>query len=168
MDDLTEQLRDGTPDAYRELLARHGDAVYRYVRRMVGESWAEDVTQEIFLRVVRGIPKYRPEGRFEAWLFTIARHACLDFLKTNRRPPADAVPSFRRNDSVGGDDTRRAILEAVERLPDEQREVFLLRADGGLSFREIAEAVGVPLNTALGRMHYAVLKLRESVKVFEE
>jgi RNA polymerase sigma-70 factor (ECF subfamily) len=176
MDDLVRGLKEGRPEAYETLVREFGDRIYRFVKRMVGEAWAEDVTQEVFVRVHRSVGAYRPEGRFESWLFAIANNLCIDQCR-RRRPeasvselgeeasaeqfPATAPPP---SEAVEEEERRRALLKAVERLPPEQRQVFLMREEGGLSFREIAGVVGCPLNTALGRMHYAMENLRKALK----
>lgn len=176
MEDLVRGLKEGRPGAFERLVRDYGDRIYRFARRLAGVSGAEDVVQEVFLRVHRSIRAYRPGGRFEAWLFRIANNVCID-LARRRRPEVrmedlgDSAPGERFPSCSSGPveileeaERRRALLEAVGRLPLEQRQVFLLREEGGLSFREIADATGCPLNTALGRMHYAMENLRRVLK----
>ena len=178
MDDLVRGLKAGRPDAYERLVREYGDRIYRFARRMVGEGGAEDLTQEVFVRVHRSIGAYRPSGRFESWLFSIANNLCIDRARKRRAeaPVGDLGGEMTPERFPSGapeppevmedDERRRAILRAVERLPAEQKQVFLLREEGGLSFREIAEIAGCPLNTALGRMHYAMENLRRSLKAY--
>ncbi len=170
MDDLVEGLKAGRPEAFERLVREHGDRIYRFVRRLVGERAADDVAQEVMIRVFRSIGSYRPTGRFESWVFTIANNLCIDHAR-KRRPEAGLAESA--GEVPGGTapledlearEERLALLKAVERLPLDQRRVFLLREEGGLSFREIADLVGCPLNTALGRMHYAMENLRKALK----
>src|SRR5579862_5148171 len=178
MDELIRGLQAGRPEAFERLVRDYGDRIYRFVKRLAGERPAEDLTQEVFLRVHRSIESYRPEGRFESWLFAIANHLCID-LARRRKPDmplselggdlvADRFAAISREplESMEDEERRRAILAAVDRLPFEQRQVFLLREEAGLSFREIAELTGCPLNTALGRMHYAMEALRRSLKAY--
>lgn len=171
MDDLVRGLKAGDPAAFDTLVREFGDRLYRFVRRLVGERWADDLTQDTFVRVYRSVGAYRPTGRFEAWVFTVANHACLDFLRRRRpeaaltgeeRDPAEVPPLERMEE----DERRRALLEAVERLPLEQKQVFLLREEAGMSFQEIADVLRCPLNTALGRMHYAMEHLRKALKTY--
>ncbi len=176
MDDLVGGLKAGRPEAFERLAGEYGDRIYRFARRMIGESGAEDIVQEVFMRVCRSVGSYRPVGSFESWLFSIANNLCLDQARKRRRETsleglgeemraerfASSAP--RPPDALEEEELRRAVLKAVERLPVEQRQVFLLREEGGLSFKEIAEVVGCPLNTALGRMHYAMENLRRSLK----
>ena len=181
MDDLVKGLKAGDAGAFERLVRDYGDRLYRFVRRMVGDRDAEDITQELLLRVHRSIGAYEPTGRFEAWLFTIANNLCIDAVR-RRRPEAalsdvdadlgaDAFAAPRTTeapDEIARREVRQALLRAVDRLPVDQRQVFLLREEGGMSFREIAQMLGCPLNTALGRMHYAMENLRKSLKAFRE
>jgi RNA polymerase sigma-70 factor (ECF subfamily) len=178
MDEFIRGLQEGRPEAFERLVRQYGDRIYRFVKRLAGERPAEDLTQEVLLRVHRSIESYRPEGRFESWLFAIANNLCID--QARRRQPEvpmselggdlgpDRFASISREplESMEDEERRRAILAAVDRLPFEQRQVFLLREEASLSFREIAELTGCPLNTALGRMHYAMEALRRSLKAY--
>lgn len=157
-----------------DVLTQMGDRLQRYVRRMVGDNAADDVMQETCLKVHRALPRYRPEGRLEAFVFTIARNACRDHWKAGaRRPESPGLPEVADPRAAGPErelESRRqveAVLAAVRALPPEQREVFLLREESGLSFREIAALTGAPLNTVLGRMHYAMESLRRTLLVEE-
>ncbi len=178
MDELIRGLQAGRPEAFERLVREYGDRIYRFVKRLAGERSAEDLTQEVFIRVHRSIEAYRPEGRFESWLFTIANNLCIDHAR-RRKPEASlsdvdetlaperfASSTAEPLDRLEEEERKRALLKAVERLPWEQRQVFLLREEAGLSFREIADMTGCPLNTALGRMHYAMEALRKSLKAY--
>jgi RNA polymerase sigma-70 factor (ECF subfamily) len=176
MDELIRGLQAGDAGAFERLVQEYGDRIYRFARRLAGERWAEDIAQEVLVRVFRSVGSYRPAGRFESWLFTIANNLAIDFLRKQRPEAAmtevDEEMTAERFVSGGSappelleeEERRRAILRAVVRLPLEQRQVFLLREEAGLSFREIAEIAGCPLNTALGRMHYAMEHLRKALK----
>lgn len=176
MDDLLKGLKAGVPAAFERLVREYGDRIYRFSRRLVGERGAEDLTQEVLLRVHRSIGTYEPTGRFESWLFTIANHLAIDEARRRRPESAlseveddltgDRFPSGlpEPSESLEEEERRRALLRAVEALPLEQRQVFLLREEAGLSFKEIAEIAKCPLNTALGRMHYAMEHLRKALK----
>ncbi|MBI2901546.1 MAG: sigma-70 family RNA polymerase sigma factor [Planctomycetes bacterium] len=170
MDDLVEGLKAGRTGAFERLVRDYGDRLYRFCLRIVGPADAEDVVQETFIRVHRSIGSYQPTGRFESWLFTIANHLALDALR--RRPAAareGEEPVDRRGpqDDLSHREVQDALLRAVERLPLEQKQVFLLREEAGMSFKEIAETTGCPLNTALGRMHYAMENLRKNLKAYQ-
>ncbi len=170
MDDLVLGLKAGDSSAFETLVREYGDRLYRFCLRMVGATEAEDVVQETFLRVHRSIGAYQPTGRFESWLFTIANHLALDSIR--RRPAlaaetGDPVDARGPEEDLAHREVQDAFLRAVERLPEDQKQVFLLREEAGLSFKEIAQVTGCPLNTALGRMHYAMLHLRRSLKAFQ-
>ncbi len=171
-----EGLKAGHSGAYERLVREHGDRIYRFVKRLVGERWAEDVTQEVMIRVYRSVASYKPSGRFESWLFAIANNLAIDYAR-KRRPEVSISEldgeltgeSFVSAQSaplevIEERERRQVLLRAVERLPADQKQVFLLREEAGLSFKEIAEIAGCPLNTALGRMHYAMENLRRSMK----
>lgn len=176
MDDLIKGLKAGNAAAFERLVREYGDRIYRFARRLVGERGAEDLTQEVLIRVFRSIGTYEPTGRFESWLFTIANHLAID--EARRRKPEAPLSELDEEmgaerfasgapapaESLEEEERRRAILQEVARLPLEQRQVFLLREEAGLSFKEIAEMTGCPLNTALGRMHYAMEHLRKALK----
>ena len=171
MDDLVTGLKAGDPAAFESLVRGFGDRLYRFVRRLVGERWADDLTQDVFMRVYRTIGAYRPTGRFEAWMYTVANNVCVDFLRRRRpeAPLSDAEPDLQGPSSlerIEEDERRDALLKAVERLPADQKQVFLLREEAGLSFKEISDVLGCPLNTALGRMHYAMEHLRKALKTY--
>ena len=170
MDELVGGLKAGDPAAFESLVRGFGDRLYRFVRRLVGERWADDLTQDVFMRVFRTIGSYRPIGRFEAWVYTVANNVCLDFLRRRRpeAPLAEAEVAEGRSplERIEEDERRAALLRAVERLPVDQKQVFLLREEAGMSFKEIADVLGCPLNTALGRMHYAMEHLRKALKAY--
>jgi RNA polymerase sigma-70 factor (ECF subfamily) len=162
------------------LVERHHRAVFRFCRRMVGPQRAEDLCQDTFIRAVRGIRGFRGRASFRSWLFTVARNACIDdgrkraYRKTESldhashpggAPRVESVPASgaRPEQEVQRAQLREALSRAVDGLPEEQREVFLLREDAGLSFKEIAEVTRVPENTAKSRMRYALEGLRRAL-----
>ncbi|MFA5140610.1 MAG: sigma-70 family RNA polymerase sigma factor [Elusimicrobiota bacterium] len=167
------RLRSGDPEAVRLIMKRFQRPLLSFLCNMTGDyASAEDLLQEVLVRVWRHRERYQAQERFSGWLFTIARRLALDHLeKAGRRrtipleeegleervPEPDAVPDR----ALEGADLRRRIEEAIAALPEEQREVFLLREYGGLQFSEIARMTGAPLGTALARMRYAVLRLRK-------
>lgn len=178
--ELVGRYLAGEAEAFDALLERHQDAVYGYLRRLTRDpDDAADLFQETMLRVIRHLrDKYAERGQFRSWLFRLAHHAAIDHLRRRRAhisldadPPGDGLPWHERladdNDSpfgaaVAAEDWRR-LERAAAMLTREQQEVFWLRALGELSFQEIADTVGCPLNTALGRMHDAVRKLQTAM-----
>ncbi len=186
---LMEAFAEGEAPAFEHLVRRHSRGLYNFLLRSVqSASRAEELLQDVLLRVVRSKHRYRRSAKFSTWMYTIARNLCVDESRRarfrdhesldaprrhqgeRRRPlmaslQTDAVPTDARAEGVR---LRARLASAVSGLPDDQREVFLMRQLGGLSFREIGEAVGAPENTVKSRMRYALEKLRgELVEVHQ-
>lgn len=183
---LMERFRDGDARAFEVLVGRHGRAVYQFVLRYVSDgATAEDLVQEVFLRVVRSAPEYERRAKFTTWVYTIARNQCIDALRRRRyrRHPSLDAPMGDEDgptllETVAGDEPgsdRRAadtqftgaLDAALAALPDEQREVFLMREVHNLPFKEIAEITQVPTNTVKSRMRYALEALRHHLQEFD-
>ena len=146
-----------------DLFERHHLAVFRFLRRMgLVEADAEDLTQDVFLRIVQALPSYEERQSERAWVFRIARNARLDRWRTAVRTPTTEPLSegkvvaiaAARLDSL-------AIDEALSRLNEAEREAFVLRELGGLGYAEIAEATGATPDAARSRIHRARLALRQ-------
>jgi RNA polymerase sigma-70 factor (ECF subfamily) len=168
MRNLIQGLKAGDPESYEVLVSDYGDRLRRFAARMAGPDAAEDLVQDVFLRVYRSIHAFDPAGSLAAWIFTIANNLCVDHLR--KRPPAKRVrrPEPGPSDAAAGREERAALLAAVASLPETQKRVFLLREEAGLSFREIADLLRCPLGTALGRMHSALGALRKALNVSVE
>ena len=175
---LLRAFREGRAEAMDALVARHGNALMGYLAAMTDAEAARDLWQEAWLRVIRK-PGGFHDGAFRAWLFTIGRNLAIDRFR--RRQPetsldapmnedgltlADCLPASTRTPAgeLELGDLRDRAAACVRKLPEDQREVFLLRVQGEMGFAEIAKQLRVPLNTALGRMHYAVQKLRKMME----
>ncbi|MCS7081920.1 MAG: sigma-70 family RNA polymerase sigma factor [Bacteroidota bacterium] len=172
----------GDERAFGALVERYGDRVYSFLRWRSGNAeTARDLFQETFLRVLEALPRqYRHEGRFLPWVLRIAYRVWVDHWRRNGTGPrATSAEVCREEDgqelelsaeepdpleALEAQEQEALLRRWIEELSDPQREVVLLRLYGELSFREIAELLGVPLNTVLARMHYAVRKLRERVQ----
>jgi len=187
---LMVRYQRGDRDAFAELVRRYQTPIYNFVIRQVGQtSTAEDTTQEVFLRVVQNAAEFKHEARFSTWLYTIARNLCIDHLRKqshrrhpsldqpppgqpDQRPLVDSVADPRPDASVdraaASSEVQSCIVRAVEGLPEDQREVFLLREVANLSFREISVATGVGENTVKSRMRYALDRLQGALSEFEE
>lgn len=174
-------LKQGDTQAFRQLVERHQERIYSYLLGWVRDpEVANDLFQETFLRVLAALRQerasYTQQGRWLAWVMRIARNAALDYLRS-RRKWHDVVGNELEEDLTFWDqlsdeapapdreleqaELQALLAECIERLPPEQREVLLLRQDAELTFREIADLTGVSINTALGRMRYALLNLRK-------
>jgi len=190
-DDSDESLmlryQQGETRAFEVLVQRHRRPIFNFVLRYVRDpAAAEDVTQDCFLRVVRSAENYVREAKFTTWLYTIARNLCVDRSRRQKHrnmasldAPIDDEGRGAKIDLVASDNAavdRQAIgtelkarmQAAIATLPDEQREIFLLREISDLQFNEIAEIVGVPENTVKSRMRYALEKLREALAEYRD
>jgi RNA polymerase sigma-70 factor, ECF subfamily len=174
--------------AFELLVRRHQDRIYGYLLGMVRDrATASDLFQDTFLRVVAAMRKerasYERQGRWLAWVMRIARNAALDHARRRKKwqdVESDDDDGYSFWDTLADDDgasldmrvhesQRRIWLErCIDQLPDEQREVLLLRHETDLTFREIADMTGVSINTALGRMRYALLNLKKMMDARSE
>lgn len=171
------EYRRGDADALGKLVEHYRRPLFGFILKMTeGREDAEEIFQETWFRAIRGLDRYR-EKRFLSWLFRIAHNLIIDRARRARPTvePADSAdgdpvetripaPGPGPASEAAGRDLGGRIREAVARLPPEQREVFLMRAEGDLAFKEIARIQETSINTALARMHYAVRKLREELK----
>ena len=182
-EELMLMYGEGVVEAFEVLLSRHERGIFNFAYRSVGDrAKAEDLTQEVFLRVIKSAPKYKTSAKFTTWLYTIARNLCID--RARRKSGKHEVSLNRSISGEEGDgektflsnlsdrkadagnmrvlrkDFQARLLEALDALPEEQREVFVLREVEGMKFREIAEVVGVSENTIKSRMRYALSTLR--------
>jgi len=191
-DDSDESLmlryRDGDVRAFELLVTRHRKPLFNFILRFVRDTAAaEDVTQETFLRLVKGADAYERQAKFTTWLYTIARNLCVDAARRGKHrkaasldaPIGDEDGSASLLDLVpdGGAavdrqaqsrELRLRLQQAIEALPDEQREIFLLREVADLQFNEIANVIGCPENTVKSRMRYALEKLREALEEYRD
>ncbi len=180
---VTAYLERGDQQAFRVLVERYQEQIFGYLLGMVrNREVANDLFQETFVRVIDAMhnrrASYTRQGRWIAWVMRIARNAALDHLRSRKKwqdvaaGDEDDGTSFwdRLPDEEPAADLelhskeQYDMLEAcIDQLPPEQREVVLLRQDADLTFREIAELTGVSINTALGRMRYALINLRRMI-----
>ena len=177
---LLDMYQQGNREAISQLLERHTRRVRDYVRMMVKDNdVADDLTQEILIKVVKVLDegRYTDKGRFQPWLLRIAHNRVLDYFRAQKQVKtiSEASVGF---DILGSRNIAEPSIEAeiiseqlaeeiralVDELPEEQREVVKMRYYDGLSFKEIAEFTGVSINTALGRMRYALINMRQLIK----
>ncbi len=175
----------GDAVAFEILLGRYRTPIFNYLLRMVrNRAEAEELYQDVFLKVIERAEEFRGEARFATWLYAIARNRCIDHSRRmafRRHGSLDVVdtpggaPRVERIPSPTGAERRteerlieERIGKAVEALPEDQREVFLLRQVQGLSFKEVAEVVGAPVNTVKSRMRYALERLQESLEDYRD
>lgn len=175
---LIEGVRQGDRDAAEVLMRRYSVGLFDFLVRMLRDVHdAEDAAQETMIKALRAIPHYEERGQFKAWLYCIAQREGLQVIRKRQtivRKNTEAIESSQFDNLVApergpaetmmGQEQVRLIYRILSRLPDLERKVFLLRAQKGHSFAEIAELMKCPINTALGRMRNASLKMRRWIR----
>ncbi len=176
--ELVTQYLKGNIEALNTLVRRHKDRVYTSIIILVKDQYlAEDIFQETFIKVIDSLNSgtYKEEGKFLPWVLRISHNLCIDHFRKIKRKPV--IVDSEGNDvleSIGFVDTNaeeiwikeqsaQSIKKLIKLLPDEQREVLVLRHYAELSFKEISEMTNVSINTALGRMRYALINLRKMI-----
>ena len=184
---VTAYLEEDDEQAFRRLVERHQDRIFGYLMGMVKDrAVANDLFQETFERVIKAMQgqrgSYDPQGQWLSWVMSIARNAAIDHTRRQKKwtdvpQDEDDGRSFwdtLEDDSPHADEQlhraeqREWLDEHIEQLAPEQKEVLLLRQETDLTFREIAELQDVSINTALGRMRYALKNLRKMMKAANE
>ena len=149
--------------AAAELFDRHHLALFRYVYRLTRRrDVAEDVVQDVFVRVVRGIDDFRPTGRDAAWLFMITRRLLMDRHRMRSRRPSEIAASVEPQASAS-QELSVALSEALAGVPENEREPFLLREVGGLSYDEIAGVCDSTIDSVRSRIYRARMRLRAAL-----
>lgn len=177
---LLDMYQQGDREAVSQLLERHTRRVRDYVRMMVKDNdVADDLTQEVLIKVVKVLDegRYTDKGRFLPWMLRIAHNRVLDYFRAQKQVKTVnesgagfdilgsknfAEPSIE--DQLVSEQQAEEVRALIELLPAEQSEVVKMRYYEGLSFKEIAEHTGVSINTALGRMRYALINMRQMIK----
>lgn len=179
--DLVKAYIGGDLNAIEILINRHKDKVFTYIMFVVkNDALAEDIFQDTFIKVINSLKrgKYNEQGVFSSWVIRIAHNLVIDHYRKAKK-----MQTFSNDDNEDLDifnsqkfseqtveqemvitQIAKEVRELVDLLPDEQREVVLLRHFGGLSFKEISEQTNVSINTALGRMRYALINLRRLIE----
>ncbi len=179
-DQLVAAYADGNNEAFDVLLNRHQSYIFSYIQRLIKDvDMTNDIFQETFVKAIMNIRqgRYTGDGKFQAWLTRIAHNLIIDFFRQEKNVPTvstdnEEVNVLNRRDLSEGtiedfiidcqimDD----VQSLVRTLPDDQRKVVEMRYYENMSFKEIAERSGVSINTALGRMRYAILNMRRRAK----
>jgi RNA polymerase sigma-70 factor (ECF subfamily) len=169
---LMLRYRDGDVAAFEMLYRRHNDALYRYLLRLTrNRSAAEDVFQEAWGKIVKAKDNYRRTAKFTTFLYRVAHNCFIDYVRRNKRHSmtADIEPDTQPDSGDSPEmETERSLARqrldaALRELPDEQRDVFLLREEAGLSLDQIAAITDCSRETAKSRLRYAVNKLRAAI-----
>lgn len=170
---LISKCQNGDGEAFRQLINNYRNKLYGYIWRFSDSSHvAEELFQETLIKVWKGLKKYNDQKKFSSWLFTIAHNVAMDSLRTKKKNLTfTSLELIEKNKSVLGPDEDIIEKEEIDQieiivnsLSVKQREVFLLRQHGEMSFKEIAELTGQPLNTVLSHMRYAVQKIKKKLE----
>jgi len=176
---LVGQYLVGNEAAFEVLLRRHKSRVYGYIKMMVKDGQlAEDIFQDVFVKAVLTMKRgsYNEEGKFLPWIMRIAHNLVIDTFRKNKRyPTVDGGPDFdifnviKDDNRIVDEELVRGQIHSdvkrlIEFLPKEQRDVLIMRHYNDMSFKEIAEDTNVSINTALGRMRYALINLRKLIE----
>ena len=188
---LVVRFQSGDRAAFALLVRRHQSGLYNFALRSLRErTAAEDVVQEAFVRVAQSAADFKADARFSTWVYTIVRNLCIDQIRKNALRRHPSLDESRKSDegdgptlgeqtadprgradverTVEGGRLKERILEAIDSLPEDQREVYLMREMSNLRFKEIADITGVPENTVKSRMRYALERLQEALAEYEE
>jgi RNA polymerase sigma factor (sigma-70 family) len=176
---LVSAYVNGDESALGELIARHKDRIYRFIySKVYDRDVTEDIFQDTFVKVINTLKRgsYNEEGKFLPWVMRIAHNLVIDYFRRNNR-----MPKFESNDdfnifsvlsdgdlnaerSMIKDQVEKDVQRLIEELPEDQKEVLIMRIYKDMSFKEISEQTGVSINTALGRMRYALINLRKVIE----
>jgi len=185
-EELLGAYQNGDTEAFKTLFGRYRGPLFNFLlRRVRDRGRAEELYQDSWTRVIERCAEFRGDAKFSTWLYTIARNACIDHQRkmkfrghasldeTQRGASHSMVervanPGLGPDELVAGEALGHRIARAVEELPEEQREVFLLRQLQGMAFKEVAEVVGVPVNTVKSRMRYALERLQQGLGDLQE
>ncbi len=174
--ELVHHYVEGNEACLEMLIKRHKRKVFTTIYLIVNDRYiAEDLFQETFIKVIHMLKneKYNEEGKFLPWVIRIARNMAIDYFRKSKRSPTitdgDGEDIFRyieladenREEQIIRQQTEKQLRFLINQLPDEQKQVLVLRHYGDLSFKEIADLTQVSINTALGRMRYALNNLRK-------
>ena len=177
--ELIAQYRNGSEAAFDLLVDRYQGRVFTTIFLIVkDQKVAEDLLQDVFVKVVQTLQsdRYTEEGKFQPWIMRIAHNLAIDYFRKSKRYPtilmedgSNVFNSLKFAESTIEDlrikeDTIELVKRLIEELPEAQKEVLVMRHYMDMSFQEIAEKTGVSINTALGRMRYALIHLRKKMK----
>ncbi len=187
---LLERFRQGEARAFEELMRRYRTPLYNFIYRSVRHpATSEEILQDAWMRILQGLADFQRAAKFTTWAYTVARNLCIDHARKAalRRHPSLDQPARRDGDDDGptlldglsdpraavdrraiGNELQIRLTAAIDALPADQREVFIMREHANLPFKEIAEIVGAPENTVKSRMRYALERLQEALAEYED
>ncbi|MFV0572467.1 MAG: RNA polymerase sigma factor [Xanthomarina gelatinilytica] len=176
---LVSNYIQGEEPALEVLINRHKQRIYSFIySKVYDKDVAEDIFQDTFIKVIRTLKKgkYNEEGKFLPWVMRIAHNLVIDHFRKNTRMPkfsntgdfnifsvlSDSTLDAER--SIIKDQVESDIRKVIEELPEDQKEVLMMRMYKDMSFKEISDKTGVSINTALGRMRYALINMRKIIE----
>lgn len=161
------RLRQGEERAFTRLVDMYREPLYRLAYRMVGAIDAEDVVQEIFVKIFRGLPQFRETARLNTWIYRIAVNACYEWNRKRRVPEVSLMEHWiEHNEPDPEEQALQNVLwsnveNALDSLDEKHREIIVLHELQGLTYGEIAQVLEVPVGTVKSRLHYAFRLLRD-------
>jgi RNA polymerase sigma-70 factor (ECF subfamily) len=180
---LVSQYLNGNEKAFETLLLRHKDRIYNYIFMKIRDrALSQDIFQDTFIKVVKTLKKgkYNEEGKFLPWAMRIAHNLMIDHFRKSNKVRMISESSSKSDDfnifsvlelkednvedAITKDELEQQMVGLIDHLPDSQRDILLMRIFKGMSFKDIAEKEGVSINTALGRMRYALINMRKLIE----
>ena len=170
---LMLRYKDGDTAAFETLYRRHNDALYRYLLRLCqNRDSAEDIFQDVWGKIIKARGNYRPTAKFTTFMYRVAHNCFIDYVRRNKRhgsntefePEMHASSEEHLETTTERSLARQRLSVALSELPDEQRDVFLLFEESGLSLEEIAFVTDSNRETVKSRLRYAVRKLRTAIQ----
>jgi RNA polymerase sigma-70 factor (ECF subfamily) len=176
--ELIQAFTKGKDTALEVLINRYKDKIYTSIYMLVKDKYmAEDIFQDAFLKMIKTMRegRYSEQGKFLPWAMRVAHNLCMDYFRRAKvqipvslpdgRDISELIPGFENAcDSMERRQTYSSVRDLVAELPNEQREVIVMRIYADLSFKQIADMSGVSINTALGRMRYGLINLRKMIQ----
>ncbi len=188
--DLLRLYESGDKEAFDILFRRYKKPLYRFILKFLrDEEASRDAVQDVFIKVLKNPSRFEARSRFSTWLHAVARNLCLDMLrkrKIRNHPSLShvpmgangatgpalseclAAPGLGTDEEAERGSMRLRLLVAISSIPKAQRRVFVLRELAGMSFREIAKELGIPLNTSKSTMRYALSNLKKALAKLDE
>ncbi|MFH1129660.1 MAG: RNA polymerase sigma factor [Patescibacteria group bacterium] len=170
-DNLIKEYLDGDEKSFEILVQQYLKLIYNFVYRKINNvAEAEDITQEIFLKVWRNIKKFDQDKKFKSWIFTIAKNTAIDWLRKKKSLPFSAFDDEHGNNSlinklIGKNNIiENNLAYALEELSPDYQKIISMHHDHAFSFKEIAETIGESINTTKSRYRRAIVKLKQIIK----
>jgi RNA polymerase sigma-70 factor (ECF subfamily) len=161
----------GENDAFEQLYVKYKDELFRFFLRQCGnQALAEELYQDVWVRIIDARQRYEPKAKFRTWLYHIAHNILIDHYRKpteEEQPEIDEVPSARPDNPeaiISGQEKLDRYRAMIRTLPDEQREVFLLKEESGMSLQDITQITGDNFETVKSRLRYAVNKLKQALE----